>query len=936
MAAKKASAWDQVADGVTKKAKAVRVSLREQKEAQQAAILQGYVQAMKGNADIAAVQEESLIALTNIIAKGAGIRTLVRTGGLDTIVLAMTVHINAADIQQRAATAIATVAAVGEDCRDAVVTSGCVKALVDGANRHPEMPSVLERGCHALAVIAAQNPPGQDALIDAHAVTAVTRAMRLWPRRANLINKAVSALSAVSAGSIACKMALVHTGAVTVLCDAMEEHTGHAEIQQTGCYCLAGVARGGDSSVKAVVKAGGVRRLVAALRYFPTQSSVVHVIASAFASLGTCHDDAVRNELASANVIPHLMNALMRHRHRATVAERGLAALCNLMMGGSRFVTSCLKQGGFDFLTEVMATHSAFPSLLLQGCHCVLNAAAISDLDTKEQMISASCPERILQAMSNNPINARLIEAGCAALANVAAGTGDEHEEELKISHLSLQEPDPTASPARLPSQGGGGGARGGAGGGAGGGQQESRPGTSASVSRSRPGSRRVSGEERLHKQLQNIRASLLDAGTAFNVVKAMSDFKAEPSVTEEGICVLRNLAAGEDTNLIDRLLKCESAQAINYSMKLHRSSQPICLQGCLAIRNLACGTSRHLSMLIEANAVEAVIDALVEHKGEPVLAQAGCAALRNLAVDSWGSDQPSRFSQSAGAVSFITQSDGAAAIVEAMQACANSAPVQAQACGAVRNLACGTLGDSASRTGALDALMRAGALEAIVSSMRAHGESRAVQAQACGALRNLAIGPEFRSSLFQVGAVRDVVGVLRAHAQGAPEVLEQATACLANLLFTRLNAGGSHHGQGSPGGNRSPSPAHFEDLKREALGVGAVGELCNLLASRQPGPGLMAPHGAMIAINCCACLASLLDASGTGAAEILSHAGALDGVVGLCTVFGNESASAVEHSSSCLSRLLSTGGPQAHEAISSLPNREELGKVLEGRLSAA
>ena len=58
--------------------------------------------------------------------------------------------------------------------------------------------------------------------------------------------------------------------------------------------------------------------------------------------------------------------------------------------------------------------------------------------------------------------------------------------------------------------------------------------------------------------------------------------------------------------------------------------------------------------MLIEANVIEAILDALAEHKGEPVLAQAGCAALRNLAVDSWGSDQPSRFSQSAGAVALL------------------------------------------------------------------------------------------------------------------------------------------------------------------------------------------------------------------------------------------------------------------------------------------
>ena len=65
-------------------------------------------------------------------------------------------------------------------------------------------------------------------------------------------------------------------------------------------------------------------------------------------------------------------------------------------------------------------------------------------------MISASCL-RILQAMSNNPINARLIEAG-APRSPTAAGTGRARGG-AQDPHLSLQEPDPTASPARLPSQ---------------------------------------------------------------------------------------------------------------------------------------------------------------------------------------------------------------------------------------------------------------------------------------------------------------------------------------------------------------------------------------------------------------------------------------------------------------------------------------------------
>ena len=873
------------------------VSLREQKEAQQALILQGYVQAMRGNQDIAAVQEESLVALSHIIAKGAGIRTLVRTGGLDTIVLAMGIHVDTPDIQQRGATALATVALVGDDCRDAVVQSGAVQVLVNATNRHPDLPAVLERCCHALGVVAAGNEAAKNSLIDAKAVSSVTRAIQAHPRRANLVSRGMTVLSHVAGGDTACKLAIVHTGGVAAVCEAMEDHAGNVDVQQTGCFALAGVSRGGASCVKSIHKAGGIKRLVAALRWYPTQGTFVHVVASAFANIaahiGGADGAETRAEILSSNVLHHLINAINRHLHKAAVSERGLAALCNLMICGETFVASAVRYFGMDYIGEAMAAHPRNTSLLLQACHCVLNAAAVGDLDAKEALVHVSAPDRILQAMSNNPMHERLIEAGCAALANIAASPDhDEHDEELTMSEGSLRDPVVSGGgPASAPSRPG---------------TDANRPGTSASVSRSRPGSRRgdEGGRNAIAvEQLLNIRTSLIESGTAFNVIKAMSDFKQVPNVAEEGLCVLRNLAAGESSMILDRLIKCEAAQAISYTMEGHASSLPICLQGCLAIRNLGCGTSRHLSLLIEAGGITTLIDALERHPGVPSLAQAAIAALRNLAVDSWGSDQPSRFSQSAGSVGFIVQADGPTAIVEAMKACADSAAVQAQGCGALRNLACGTLGDKQSRTAALEALRTAGAAEVVMSALEHHNNSSArnVLTQGCAALRNLATDAECKAMLIKLDVVPRIVGVLRAHRESV-DTIEQAAACLANLTHAAAGA--------------ARPPREVDDARKAAVDAGAVSELCACLRER--------PRSAPIGMNACACLTSLMGADGAVAHE-LCESQVVSIIGSQCVSFGPDAHSAIEHASSALCRLLSTGGQEASQAVGAMDGKVEL-----------
>ena len=182
-----------------------------------------------------------------------------------------------------------------------------------------------------------------------------------------------------------------------------------------------------------------------------------------------------------------------------------------------------------------------------------------------------------------------------------------------------------------------------------------------------------------LREELHQVRVEFWTLCSANNVT-ALSQHKSP--MNHRGRCYCDpQPAAGDSHECRDALLGCECA-ASRIRCALTWITCPSAFR-LSHIRNLDAEMQR-IFCLIDAG-VSAVIEALVKHAAEPAVAQAACAALRNIAVDSWGGSM-SRFSSPACSVGAILDADGPAAIVEAMQACADSMPVQVHGCGALRN----------------------------------------------------------------------------------------------------------------------------------------------------------------------------------------------------------------------------------------------------------
>ena len=269
-----------------------RLSINQVREEKTEMVMRTYICAMHANADLASVQEEAMGALCSIIAKGEGIRTLVKTGGVDSIVLAMRLHRDKPELQQRGATALSQVAFVGRNERAAVLSAEALSTLVNGIRAHSDAPAVVERCLNAIATIAAGDLECKRACVEAHVTQVATAGILRYERRANVCIKGLAVLTALTAGDAECRRAVVTQGGVGAICVAMQEHTNIGDAQMLGCNALLNLARGDVPCVYAVVRSVGVHRLVSAMRWYPTQPQIILTVVSALATLSS-HDDAL-------------------------------------------------------------------------------------------------------------------------------------------------------------------------------------------------------------------------------------------------------------------------------------------------------------------------------------------------------------------------------------------------------------------------------------------------------------------------------------------------------------------------------------------------------------------------------------------------------------------------------------------------------------------
>ena len=134
-------------------------------------------------------------------AQGNGVQTLVRCGGLDSIVVAMQVHMAHGDLVQRGATALGQIAETDGPCRQAVVEARGVQVCVDGLRVHAEKAVILERLLAALAAVAGGGRDAAAAVGGYPVASAVADVMCRHPSRTQLQSFGLAVLGHLAGGA---------------------------------------------------------------------------------------------------------------------------------------------------------------------------------------------------------------------------------------------------------------------------------------------------------------------------------------------------------------------------------------------------------------------------------------------------------------------------------------------------------------------------------------------------------------------------------------------------------------------------------------------------------------------------------------------------------------------------------------------------------------
>lgn len=742
----------------------LHVTTHESREKHQVDYINSYVGAMHAVRQDAAVQEESILALCQMIngAGAAAIRILVQSGGLDAIILAMRVHISESDIQQRAATALSQVAAVDNECRRMIVKIGGAKSLVAAMAMHSEMAILNDRCCLALLALAAGDENCKDVCIECGAIRAAASMMRNHPRSATVQATGCALFGVLASGNAGHKLDVVSQGGCLVIARAMEMHSNNVTVQMQGFTAIERLSEGDSSCVSTLVSSRCVTSVEKAIRRWPTDARMAHLGVTALAN-ATKGERRTVLEVADARCLMVLNAVLRQHTDRHYVVERSLAAVCNLLSTSPQLIERVLQGGAMSAVRSAAMAHPTRAPVLEQACRCLLNAA-LGSATSKAFLVRQFClRDVLLTSLRNHQDTATLVDIAISALANLAAGNERPEDEEQSLARA------PAAESRGVPIE------------------AESRPNTSHS--RSRPGTSqdaRSDEEAALHAtHMANVRQGLIDYDAAGTVTMLMRKHNLCYPVVEEGVAFIRNFAAGDDA-CRDAIIEAEGVSGLIKAMRKHAGSEALAVLGCLGLRNMCSGTTKQITSVVSSDGIEAVLSVLVRHMGSTAVVQAGLAALRNLAVDSWAeyNDAPrGPMPLPAGAVSVILESDdGVSTIVEAMKTHLDNATVQLQGCGALRNLACGVPGNAELRILALEAIAMAGGIEAIGAALKYHPRVARVQAQGCAAYRNMACGDDMdRRVLGSDALLEAAVSAMQSHPRHAETQL-QACALLVNL----------------------------------------------------------------------------------------------------------------------------------------------------------
>jgi hypothetical protein len=202
-------------------------------------------------------------------------------------------------------------------------------------------------------------------------------------------------------------------------------------------------------------------------------------------------------------------------------------------------------------------------------------------------------------------------------------------------------------------------------------------------------------------------------------------------------------------------------------ALAAHRDNLMVHTQALLALRNMAMHTNKNTIIVRRASTLEAVVAAMQRHPREEDVARLSCGVLLFLTNGDINEATAGRCG-------------GIEAVVAAMRTHAECKELQAHACSALE-LMTRMVAEN------VPIACNAGAIPALIATIRAYLSDGGVVDGACAALRNLTLQPCSKERFHHAGGFAAIAAVLRAHMQST-RVLLLAANVLANAVHDHAN----------------------------------------------------------------------------------------------------------------------------------------------------
>jgi len=343
------------------------------------------------------------------------------TKGVQTILGALTAHLEVHDVQAEGFAALAQMCKLDE-ARTVLVDSAGIKTVMAGMEAHVSSSVVGTNGCSVVRQLAMGGGPlskEQVALGEAGVLTAVLGALQAHTDKPTLLAEANAALRELVVGN-AEQQRVAHKQSTTeAVLQAMRGHAGEVTVQQEGAAALWALADSCPENQDAACAADGVLPVLQAMGKHP-HAAVLQM--QCCGALWALSNDCMSNRITAhqSKAVATLYSTMRTHPNEEHVQEQGLRAVSALGHGDTGYLRTVANEapGGVVVAVAALQAHAASAAVQEKGCTVV---ALLSTLPTaKAEILKEGGVALVLAAMKAHPESGPVAEAACVAVTNLS------------------------------------------------------------------------------------------------------------------------------------------------------------------------------------------------------------------------------------------------------------------------------------------------------------------------------------------------------------------------------------------------------------------------------------------------------------------------------------------------------------------------------------